>query len=743
MRSTKTPAHATNQDFVSSSGCQTETADSNLMVVCEGWVLKKRRKKMQGFARRYFILYQSGRLAYSFEPGQPIRDDISLQHAAISTEPGRKDIHIDSNAATFHIKCLSSEDFEIWMKAFRKFIANGVEARKSASARLASRQGTLRLNRSGTVAEEMGLTISELEASVSDLHLLPLFQTKDSIRKSDRDKHKEHTKFILFKRSHHSTHHELIDDASEGIQHSNAAQVLERVKSIVDTLKSQHLALVKSINTLSQYDPSQGTHAPASPLSYTAEEDEGADKRSARNPAVPARRSDRISIATTVSESIHEWFDALDEGAEGPEEFLIDPQNAPDGGDQPSQILASNHSSVSDRLDNSSIDTDINDDAVKDTTVEGNKALTGVQIVRRTELPAPPAGDEGSLFAILKKNVGKDLANIAFPVTFNEPLTLLQRSAEEVEYYDLLNRAALAVDPIHRICYVAAFAASGYAHTRHRTGRKGFNPMLGETFEDNRMLFIAEKVRHNPLEIAYHAESAGWHLSSTSCGKTKFWGKSLEIIPLGTSRARIGDDQYVWTKPSSFIRNLMVGTKYFEHTGKMTIENTTTKIRCVLDFQQNGYWGPSNVISGAVYGTDGEVLSRLEGKWDDQLSHTLDSSHFHLLWRVHPYPKNSPDYYGFTSFGMALNELTEEMIPILAPTDSRYRPDVRALENGQLNLAEEEKTRIEEMQRDRRRRGEECQPRWFKLVGGEWQYCGGYWEARAQGWKNESFQSLW
>jgi len=40
---------------------------------------------------------------------------------------------------------------------FRKFIANGVEARKSASARLASRQGTLSLNRSGTVAEEMGL----------------------------------------------------------------------------------------------------------------------------------------------------------------------------------------------------------------------------------------------------------------------------------------------------------------------------------------------------------------------------------------------------------------------------------------------------------------------------------------------------------------------------------------------------------------------------------------------------------
>ncbi len=49
--------------------------------------------------------------------------------------------------------------------------------------------------------------------------------------------------------------------------------------------------------------------------------------------------------------------------------------------------------------------------------------------------------------------------------------------------------------------------------------------MLGETFEDVRMEFIAEKVRHNPLEIAYHAEGDGWELTATTSGRTKFWGK--------------------------------------------------------------------------------------------------------------------------------------------------------------------------------------------------------------------------
>ena len=50
---------------------------------------------------------------------------------------------------------------------------------------------------------------------------------------------------------------------------------------------------------------------------------------------------------------------------------------------------------------------------------------------------------------------------------------MLQRAAEEVEYYHILDDAARTMDPIGRMAYVAAFAASSYAHTRHRTGRKG------------------------------------------------------------------------------------------------------------------------------------------------------------------------------------------------------------------------------------------------------------------------------
>jgi hypothetical protein len=111
------------------------------------------------------------------------------------------------------------------------------------------------------------------------------------------------------------------------------------------------------------------------------------------------------------------------------------------------------------------------------------------EVKRRTQLPSGPVGDEGSLFSVLKKNVGKvgpallqytshqltrsqDLSQVVMPVSFNEPLTLLQRTAEEFEYYSLLDQARQTTDEVERLCYIAAFVVSGYACSKNRSGRK-------------------------------------------------------------------------------------------------------------------------------------------------------------------------------------------------------------------------------------------------------------------------------
>lgn len=41
--------------------------------------------------------------------------------------------------------------------------------------------------------------------------------------------------------------------------------------------------------------------------------------------------------------------------------------------------------------------------------------------------------------------------------------------------------------------------------------------------------------------------------------------------------------------------------------------------------------------------------------------------------------------YNFTNFAMSLNELQPGMEAILAPTDCRLRPDIRAMENGDIS----------------------------------------------------------
>ena len=98
----------------------------------------------------------------------------------------------------------------------------------------------------------------------------------------------------------------------------------------------------------------------------------------------------------------------------------------------------------------------------------------------------------------MRKAIGKDLSRIALPVILNEPLGLLQKLCEEIEYSDLLDRAAQTDDEHLRLVYVGAFIISTYSSNYYRTGRKNFNPLLGETYEcireDKGWKFIAEQV---------------------------------------------------------------------------------------------------------------------------------------------------------------------------------------------------------------------------------------------------------
>jgi hypothetical protein len=65
-----------------------------------------------------------------------------------------------------------------------------------------------------------------------------------------------------------------------------------------------------------------------------------------------------------------------------------------------------------------------------------------------------------------------------------------------------------------------------------------------------------------------------------------------------------------------------------------------------------------------------------EGIPRSQSIFSLDIPNSVTLWIVEPRPANSKNYFNFTNFAMALNEIEKQMEPpkTLCPTDSRLRP---------------------------------------------------------------------
>ncbi|KAG8659425.1 oxysterol-binding protein-related protein 2A isoform X2 [Manihot esculenta] len=375
-------------------------------------------------------------------------------------------------------------------------------------------------------------------------------------------------------------------------------------------------------------------------------------------------------------------------------------------------------------------------------------------IERRKKLPDPVEKEKGvSLWSMIKDNVGKDLTRVCLPVYFNEPISSLQKCFEDLEYSYLLDRAyeyGKGGNSLLRILNVAAFAVSGYASSEGRHC-KPFNPLLGETYEadypDKGVRFFSEKVSHHPTLIACHCEGRGWKFWGDSNLRTKFWGRSIQLDPVGVLSLEFDDGEiFQWSKVTTTIYNLILGKVYCDHHGTMHIHGNR-QYSCKLKFKEQSILDRNpHQVNGFVEDVTGKKFATVFGKWDDSMYYTEcdgtsktrdcnSSSTATLLWKSTKPPPNVTRY-NLTSFAITLNELTTGLQEKLPPTDSRLRPDQRHLENGEYEKANAEKQRLEKRQRMSRKLQEHgWKPRWFQREGenGSFRYVGGYWEAREQG----------
>ncbi|GEM12824.1 oxysterol-binding protein, partial [Rhodotorula toruloides] len=188
-------------------------------------------------------------------------------------------------------------------------------------------------------------------------------------------------------------------------------------------------------------------------------------------------------------------------------------------------------------------------------------------------------------------------------------------------------------------------------------------------------------------------------------------------------------------KPSSFVRNLVAGTKYLEVVGDLVVTTDSSSAQATISFKEGSSWGGSstrNKIDGKVVDADGKLAVELVGRWDDAVDKKEGKNNFTRLWQIADFPPNPERYYGFSSFAVTLNETTPLEEGLVAPTDSRLRPDQLAFERGEVDEAERLKAQVEEKQRAKRKEGKVGEPRWFsKAASGEgWEYTGKYFEAR-------------
>ncbi|XP_041634238.1 oxysterol-binding protein-related protein 7-like isoform X2 [Cheilinus undulatus] len=380
---------------------------------------------------------------------------------------------------------------------------------------------------------------------------------------------------------------------------------------------------------------------------------------------------------------------------------------------------------------------------------------------RRTTLPAP--GTDNShigIMTILYNNIGKDLSRVSMPVALNEPVSLLQRLSEELEYTELLDIANHIDDPFERMVYVAAFSISGYAWATWRYRYKPFNPVLGETYEreDRGFKFVSEQVSHHPPISACHAEAENFTFWQDQRWKNKFWGKSVEIIssgPVNVSLPNYGD-HYEWNKVVTCIHNVLSQQRWLEHYGEVVIRNLKSDVcTCKITFVKSRYWSSDNSkneVQGVVLDQAGEVVHRFGGLWHEGIfCDTLPTPK--CIWKPNVQPDDHFQFYGFSQYTRESNELTPQLEAVLPPTDTRFRPDQRLLEEGKVTEADKKKDEVEQKQRERRKemekRGEEHIPRFFNKSVDEagrevWLYNGTYWNIRKDpGFANTENLDLW
>ncbi|XP_035493525.1 oxysterol-binding protein 1-like isoform X3 [Scophthalmus maximus] len=688
----------------------------------KGWLFKW-TNYIKGYQRRWFVL-SNGLLSYyrtQAEMGHTCRGTINLATANITVEDSCNFVISNGGAQTYHLKASSEVERQRWITALELAKAKAVhmQAESDDSGDDCSTAPPTSGQGGGCRNSEVQSTLRTMSSKVEDLTtcndlivkhgsaLQRSLSELEGIRVGGDmgEKTRQVTeRATLFRITSNAMINACRDFLSLAQNHS------KRWQKALQTERDQRIRLEETLEQLAK----QHNHlerafrgATVLPSSFS-------------NPALGNKGGVSAKGDASDEDDDNEFFDAM----EDPAEFITVPADP-----KYHRRSGSNASGLSNEtgLDDQSVNFD---ELSLASNPESPQPLELEPVrQRRTRIPDKP-NYYLNLWSIMKNCIGKELSKIPMPVNFNEPLSMLQRLSEDLEYYELLDKGAKCQSSLEQMCYVAAFTVSSYSTTVHRTG-KPFNPLLGETFELDRLgecgyRSLCEQVSHHPPAAAHHAISEkGWTLRQEITLASKFRGKYLSIMPLGSIQCLFdkSNNHYSWKKVTTTVHNIIVGKLWIDQSGEIDVVNHRTGDRCHLKFAPYSYFSRDvpRKVTGVVTDKDGKAHYVLSGTWDEKMefSRVMQSSKGENgtegkqrtvyqtlkakeIWRKNPLPDGAENMYFFSSLALTLNEPEEGV----APTDCRRRPDQRLMEEGRWDEANAEKQRLEEKQRTTRRERE-------------------------------------
>ena len=288
------------------------------------------------------------------------------------------------------------------------------------------------------------------------------------------------------------------------------------------------------------------------------------------------------------------------------------------------------------------------------------------------------------------------------PVYFNEPLSMGQKQCEKFVYIDLLTKASKESNnkPL-QMCYISAFII-GEIFTNLGRFLKPFTPILGETYEyfENcqKFRYYSENVKHVPQITAFIGETPDFAYYGDTSNETafKFLKGSIDL----TFKNKINiffknsKNNYVYNRPIISVKGLLKPPMYSDYSGTTIIQDVNDKnIKLELNFIEQT-WSQSILggFEGKAYSAENQIEYLIGGNWQEEMYITdKDGNNKQVLIALNKtcsYLNNTLEKYCLPTYSCNLNNINENLEKNLPKNDSRFRQDIRLLEEGDIQKAQ-------------------------------------------------------